>query len=224
MRRFKAVVFDWAGTTIDYGSFAPMGAIVEAFSRFGVAITILEARVPMGLPKRAHIAALLADPGIAARWREAQGAATDEAAIDRVYETFVPLNEEVAPRYATLVPGTAEAVARLFAAEPAAADVLAAFARREGLALDAIIGDFAVRSDALAGHGIDLSSIAFEAAFGRRIGYYTGFVFEMIDPARPDAEVIAGGRYDRLIALLDPSRALPAIGFSVWLDRLPEAP
>ena len=113
MRHFKAVVFDWVGTTIDHGSFAPMGAFVEAFSRFGVAITILEARVPMGLPKRAHIAALLADPGIAARWREAQGAAPDEAAIDRVYETFVPLNEEVAPRYATLVPGTAEAVARL---------------------------------------------------------------------------------------------------------------
>ncbi len=25
MTKFKAVVFDWAGTTVDFGSFAPMG-------------------------------------------------------------------------------------------------------------------------------------------------------------------------------------------------------
>lgn len=104
-----------------------------------------------------------------------------------------------------------------------AADALAAFAREEGLALDRTLQDFAVRSDALARHGIDLSDIAFEAAFGRRIGYYTGFVFEMTEHDRPEAEVIAGGRYDRLIALLDRTTALPAIGFSVWLDRFPEA-
>jgi len=103
-----------------------------------------------------------------------------------------------------------------------ATDALAAFARDEELALDATISAFAARADALAAHGIDLSAITFDAAFGRRIGYYTGFVFEMIHPARPDAEVLAGGRYDRLLALLDGGRALPAIGFSVWLDRLPE--
>jgi beta-phosphoglucomutase-like phosphatase (HAD superfamily) len=31
MGRFKAAVFDWAGTMIDFGSFAPMGVFVEAF-------------------------------------------------------------------------------------------------------------------------------------------------------------------------------------------------
>jgi phosphonoacetaldehyde hydrolase len=109
MSRFKAVVFDWAGTIIDFGSFAPMGAFVETFGKFGVAVTIADARKPMGLPKRAHIAAMLAEPHVAEGWRAAQGAPPDEAAIDRVYELFVPLNEEVVGDYCTLIPGALEA-------------------------------------------------------------------------------------------------------------------
>ncbi|MCU4178367.1 phosphonoacetaldehyde hydrolase [Bosea sp. BH3] len=110
MSRFKAVVFDWAGTVIDFGSFAPMGAFVETFAKFGVATTIADARKPMGLPKRSHIAAMLAEPHIAESWRQAQGALPGEAAIDEVYALFVPLNEEVVADYCTLIPGTLEAV------------------------------------------------------------------------------------------------------------------
>ena len=110
MTRFKAVVFDWAGTIIDFGSFAPMGAFVETFAKFGVETSIADARKPMGLPKRAHIAAMLADPAIAARWQAAQGAAPGEAAIDAVYALFVPLNEDVVTDYCTLVPGALDAV------------------------------------------------------------------------------------------------------------------
>jgi len=109
----KAVVFDWAGTTVDFGSLAPMGAFVEVFRRFGVAIEVAEARKPMGLPKRAHIAALLADPAIAARWQAANGAPPDDAAIDAIYEVFVPLNASVVTDYAALVPGAAATVAAL---------------------------------------------------------------------------------------------------------------
>lgn len=104
-RHLKAVVFDWAGTIVDFGSRAPMGAFVEAYARLGVAITIAEARGPMGLPKRAHIAALMADPAIAARWRAAHGHLPGEADIDKVYEVFVPLNEAVVTDYADLIPG-----------------------------------------------------------------------------------------------------------------------
>ena len=107
----KAVVLDWAGTILDHGSLAPMGVFVEAFARFGVPLTIEQARGPMGLPKRDHIAALMALPEIAAAWRQAQGAAPDETAIDRVYDVFVPMNVEVVARFATLIPGAAEAVA-----------------------------------------------------------------------------------------------------------------
>lgn len=104
----KAVVFDWAGTVIDFGSRAPMGAFVEAFAHFGVTLTIEEARGPMGLPKRAHIAALFALPHVARGWQAAQGMAADDTAIDKVFDVFVPLNAEVVGHYADLIPGVVE--------------------------------------------------------------------------------------------------------------------
>jgi len=113
MTKFKAVVFDWAGTVIDFGSFAPMGAFVETFAKFDVEVTIADARKPMGLPKRAHIAAMLAEPHIAGRWKSAHGSLPGEAEIDRVYEVFVPRNVEVVTDYCTLVPGVADVVAYL---------------------------------------------------------------------------------------------------------------
>jgi phosphonoacetaldehyde hydrolase len=109
----KAVVFDWAGTTIDFGSFAPMGVFVAAFREFGIDATIAEARAPMGAPKRSHIAAMLAMPRLAAQWAEVYGKVPDAAAVDRLYEVFVPMNERVVVEYATLVPGCAEAVEQL---------------------------------------------------------------------------------------------------------------
>jgi phosphonoacetaldehyde hydrolase len=104
----KAAIFDWAGTVIDFGSRAPMGAFVEAFRRFDVTISVPEARKPMGLPKRAHVAALMADPAIAARWTEAHGAAPGEPEIEALYEVFVPLNTEVVADFCTLIPGALE--------------------------------------------------------------------------------------------------------------------
>ncbi|MEZ5661053.1 MAG: phosphonoacetaldehyde hydrolase [Burkholderiaceae bacterium] len=110
MNRFKAVVFDWAGTMIDFGSFAPMGAFVEAFRHFGVEVSIDEARRPMGSPKREHIAAMLADPRISARWQATHGSLPDSAQIDRLFEVFVPINERVVAQYTDLVPGAKAAV------------------------------------------------------------------------------------------------------------------
>lgn len=113
MSRLKAVVFDWAGTVVDFGSRAPMGVFVEAFARFGVDVTIAEARGPMGRPKWDHIRAMFDLPRIAAAWVERHGAAPTDADVDRLYEVFVPLNEAVVADYADLVPGAAETVARL---------------------------------------------------------------------------------------------------------------
>jgi len=109
----RAVVLDWAGTMVDHGSLAPMGVFVEAFARFGVAITIDEARGPMGMAKRPHVAALMALPRIADAWRERHGRSPTEADIDAVYEVFVPMNVEVAGHYADVIPGAAEAVVEL---------------------------------------------------------------------------------------------------------------
>ena len=78
-RTLQAVVFDWAGTVIDFGSQAPMGAFVVLFARHNVAITMAEARGPMGLPKWHHIQALGQQPRIAAAWQAAHGRAFTDA-------------------------------------------------------------------------------------------------------------------------------------------------
>jgi phosphonoacetaldehyde hydrolase len=113
MERVKAVVFDWAGTVVDYGSLAPMGAFVETFAAFGVALSIEEARGPMGMAKRLHIAALASLPRVSAAWAKRHGRAPTEADVDALYAVFVPKNIAVAARYATVIPGVAEVVAEL---------------------------------------------------------------------------------------------------------------
>lgn len=110
MTKFKAVVFDWAGTMIDFGSFAPMGVFVKAFEKFGITATIEQARAPMGAPKWDHIRAMMDDPDIAAQWTDKHGAAPTDADVDAVYKIFVPMNEEVVADFATLVPGAKEVV------------------------------------------------------------------------------------------------------------------
>ena len=106
--QLKAVIFDWAGTVVDHGSQAPMGAFVEAFREFGVNITVAEARGPMGIAKRPHVAALIHLPRIAAEWERVYGHAPTEADIDGVYNVFVPKNVSVVSKYATVIPGAAE--------------------------------------------------------------------------------------------------------------------
>lgn len=113
LQHLRAVVLDWAGTMVDYGSLAPMGVFVEVFHQFGIEISIDEARAPMGMAKRPHIAALMGQPRIAAAWRARYGRAPTEADIDAVYELFVPLNVDVAAQYADVIPGAAAAVGEL---------------------------------------------------------------------------------------------------------------
>ena len=105
MTKLKAVVFDWAGTVIDFGSFAPMGVFVAVFKQFGVDVTIAEARQPMGLPKWDHIDAMLRIARIREAWVARHGREPASADVDELYRVFVPMNEEVVSRYADLVPG-----------------------------------------------------------------------------------------------------------------------
>jgi phosphonoacetaldehyde hydrolase len=113
MTKFKAAVFDWAGTTVDFGSFAPMGVFVKAFEEFGITATIDDARGPMGMPKWDHIRTMMDMPQIAEQWEAKYGNAPSDADVDKVYEIFVPMNEKVAADYAPLVPGVTDMVAAL---------------------------------------------------------------------------------------------------------------
>lgn len=33
MKEIKCIIFDWAGTTVDYGCFAPVAAFMESFEK-----------------------------------------------------------------------------------------------------------------------------------------------------------------------------------------------
>ena len=106
--KMKAVVLDWAGTVVDFGSFAPMGVFVEVFKQFGVEVSIDEAREPMGLPKWDHIDTMLRIARVREAWIERHGREPVSADVDEIYRVFVPMNEEVVGRYSTLVPGASE--------------------------------------------------------------------------------------------------------------------
>src|SRR3954468_13820545 len=89
--RLQAVILDWAGTTMDYGCYAPAVVFVEVFKRQRVPITIEEARIPMGAHKRVHIASISKLPDVAERWRKAHGRDCTEQDIDKMFEEFIPL-------------------------------------------------------------------------------------------------------------------------------------
>ena len=108
--RYQAVVFDWAGTMIDFGSFAPVKAFIVAFGEFGIEVSEEQAREPMGMAKRDHIKAILELPNIISKFESIYGHIPGNEDIDRIYNVFVPMNENIVTQFANLVPGAAEAV------------------------------------------------------------------------------------------------------------------
>ncbi|WP_411033255.1 ATP phosphoribosyltransferase regulatory subunit [Shinella sp. BYT-45] len=96
---------------------------------------------------------------------------------------------------------------------------LAAFAEKAGLSLGEALVRFEQRVAALEEAGVDPAAITYRAAFGRPLDYYTGLVFE-ITPAGDGSVLAGGGRFDRLLTLLGAKERIPAVGFSLWLDRI----
>jgi ATP phosphoribosyltransferase regulatory subunit len=102
-----------------------------------------------------------------------------------------------------------------------AAAELRTVAKDGSLKLDAALDLFESRTGFLAARGIDVRRIRFSTAFGRGLDYYTGFVFELYDPAgRAAGQLVAGGRYDGLLTRLGSKKAIPAVGFAAWIERL----
>jgi ATP phosphoribosyltransferase regulatory subunit len=73
----------------------------------------------------------------------------------------------------------------------------------------------------LAARGMKVEQYKFSASFVRDLDYYTGFVFEAVDPRRADGKpAIGGGRYDGLARRLGAPSDIPAVGAAIWIDRL----
>jgi ATP phosphoribosyltransferase regulatory subunit len=103
-----------------------------------------------------------------------------------------------------------------------AAAALSKIGRDHGLELDGALETFAARVSAMQAAGLPMQRITYRSSFGRRLDYYTGLIFEVTAPG-VTKPVAGGGRYDRLLNLLGASESIPAIGFSIWLDRIARA-
>jgi phosphonoacetaldehyde hydrolase len=109
----KAVVLDWAGTVLDYGSVGPMKVFVKAFAKHGVAVELDEVRPFMGLKKIDHVRGMLELATVAAKWREAHGSGPDQSSIDAVYADTEPMMVEAVKDHADLIPGLLPAIESL---------------------------------------------------------------------------------------------------------------
>jgi phosphonoacetaldehyde hydrolase len=108
--QFDLVIFDWAGTMVDFGCRAPVHALLEAFGRRHVVPTEQEVRRDMGKAKSDHVRALLNEARIAAMWTNANGAAPTDRDCDALIEDLGPLMRDQAARASTLIEGARTSV------------------------------------------------------------------------------------------------------------------
>ncbi|MFZ4163787.1 phosphonoacetaldehyde hydrolase [Brevundimonas sp. NPDC058933] len=113
MSAIKAVVFDWAGTMVDFGSCAPVRALKAVFAEAGAPVEDDRVRRYMGMAKRAHVEAMLSEPEIGEAWRAARGRGWSEADVDGLMAKLEPAMRREAEATAALIPGALEALAML---------------------------------------------------------------------------------------------------------------
>ncbi|CAB3634908.1 MAG: phosphonoacetaldehyde hydrolase [Achromobacter sp.] len=106
--RLEAVIFDWAGTLVDFGSFAPTKVFVDAFAEFGMEVTLEQARGPMGVGKWDHIRALCDEPLIANQYQAQFGRLPTDDDVTAIYERFLPMQLDKVAQYSAAIPGAAE--------------------------------------------------------------------------------------------------------------------
>lgn len=112
-KKIQAVIFDWAGTTVDYGCFAPVEAFRRAFEEAGIIVATEEIRKPMGLSKRLHVQTMFEMPRITALWREKYERPWRDEDADKVYECSEELILQLLPDYAGPIPHVINAVTQL---------------------------------------------------------------------------------------------------------------
>jgi len=142
--------------------------------------------------------------------------------VTEISERF--LEQAAGAATAELSQETADAI-RAFLAISApcvgAVDEIAHVAKAAGVSLDDELETIARRIDLICGKGISRNDITFDADFGRKEEYYTGFVFELrVEALGASRQVAGGGRYDGLLRSLGSPRNVPAVGCAIRTERL----
>ncbi|MBX7166378.1 MAG: phosphonoacetaldehyde hydrolase [Pirellulales bacterium] len=180
----KLIVFDWAGTTVDYGCFAPVRPFVGVFGAAGVEITLAEARVPMGMHKKDHIRALGTQPEIARRWSQRHGCAFTEDDVERLYlQLQSPEVARSITAASTMIPGVVDCVGQL---------------QERGIKIGATTGYFRQAADpvreaaAAAGYRPDCSLCVDDVPAGRPAPWGMFKIMQTLDVYPPAAVVKVG--------------------------------
>ncbi|MBQ8827906.1 MAG: phosphonoacetaldehyde hydrolase [Clostridia bacterium] len=113
MRKIEAVIFDWAGTTVDYGSFAPVQAFIAAFKKFGITPTNDEVRKPMGIAKIDHVREMLKMERISYEWKNIHGRNFTEDDVKKIYELSESLILDILKDFSEPKPYVLDAVSEL---------------------------------------------------------------------------------------------------------------
>ena len=112
-KKIEAVIFDWAGTTVDYGCFAPVQAFMEVFKDAGIEPTMEEVREPMGMLKWDHIRTMLEMPRIKQLWIEKYQKEPEDSDADRLYAQFEPSLMKILDQFSAPKPYVTETVEKL---------------------------------------------------------------------------------------------------------------
>lgn len=113
MRKTEAVIFDWAGTTVDYGCFAPVQAFVEVFRHAGIEPTMDEVREPMGMLKIDHIRTMLNMQRIHDLWVEKYKRAPQEDDVKALYDLFEEKLMSILDQFSSPKPYLLETIQKL---------------------------------------------------------------------------------------------------------------
>ncbi len=111
--RIRAVIFDWAGTVVDYGCHAPVVVLQRIFAARGVELQPLESRHAMGLLKIDPIREIIHLPRVAAAWHSATGRDPSEADVIELFDDFIPLQMDVIEEHSNVIDGVPELVEKL---------------------------------------------------------------------------------------------------------------
>ncbi|MGC8229312.1 phosphonoacetaldehyde hydrolase [Pseudobacillus badius] len=109
-QKIEAVVFDWAGTTVDYGCLAPMNVFVEIFKEKGIVVTSEEVRGPMGMDKWDHIYELCQLDSVKGQWQEKYRKYPEKEDIDELYTRFEPILFSTLRSFAKPIEGAMDVV------------------------------------------------------------------------------------------------------------------
>ena len=110
LENIKAVIFDWAGTIIDYGCIAPTRVFIEVFKKRGIEVSVEEARAPMGLAKKDHVRTLVLLDSVQGQWHTKYGHYPSESDVDSLYAELEPNLALIVKNHCAPIPGAIELV------------------------------------------------------------------------------------------------------------------